>query len=145
MLSWYGQIGLILYKDAFKKLMLVFSRWGMSLRFVCRDVDIFFQSCLKQLHWYLNNMMMLRILKRISVSRTFTQSIRKGKMGTVLSRGTKAQSKSFAQHQNFIWWRTPEFYALYMYWDIHAMHLQVKVQVYTWLSERKINILFFNY
>lgn len=49
MLSWYGQIGLILYKDAFKKLMLVFSRWGMSLRFVCRDVDFFFQSCLKQL------------------------------------------------------------------------------------------------
>lgn len=44
MLSWYGQIGLILYKDAFKKLMLVFSRWGMSLRFVCRDVDIFFQN-----------------------------------------------------------------------------------------------------
>lgn len=34
MLSWYGQIGLILYKDAFKKLMLVFSRGGMSLRFV---------------------------------------------------------------------------------------------------------------
>lgn len=25
------------------------------------------------------------------------------------------------------------------------MHLQVEVQVYTWLSERKINILFFNY
>lgn len=42
MLSWYGQIGLILYKDAFKKLMLVFSRGGMSLRFVCRDVDFFF-------------------------------------------------------------------------------------------------------
>lgn len=44
MLSWYGQIGLILYKDAFKKLMLVFSRGGMSLRFVCRDVDFFFSK-----------------------------------------------------------------------------------------------------